>query len=97
MTTLIPIYDRLDEAERARVLNALNGLRKSDGAPFYNYFRDYDPVTGRYIQSDPIGLTGGINTFAYVRSNPSRGADPFGLCEDDSTGKPKRCAGKARV
>ena len=27
---------------------------------FYNYFRDYDPQTGRYVQSDPIGLTGGV-------------------------------------
>ncbi len=32
----------------------------------YNYFRDYDPTLGRYIESDPIGLEGGVNTFGYV-------------------------------
>ncbi len=43
----------------------------------YNYFRDYDPGTGRYVESDPIGLDGGINTFGYVSQSPMRYRDPL--------------------
>ncbi|TVZ41985.1 RHS repeat-associated protein [Alteromonadaceae bacterium 2753L.S.0a.02] len=45
----------------------------------YNYFRDYDPLLGRYIQSDPIGLEGGINTFSYADNLPTSNIDPLGL------------------
>ena len=43
-----------------------------------NYFRDYDPKTGRYIQADPIGLAGGMNPYSYANQNPLQYADPIG-------------------
>jgi RHS repeat-associated protein len=46
----------------------------------YNYFRGYSPTTGRYTQSDPIGLDGGWNRFGYVNANPLKYSDPRGLC-----------------
>ncbi|WP_343212453.1 RHS repeat-associated core domain-containing protein [Arenimonas sp.] len=45
----------------------------------YNYFRDYEPSTGRYVQSDPIGLAGGVSTFGYVAGSPLTNIDPLGL------------------
>lgn len=45
----------------------------------YNYFRDYEPATGRYVQSDPIGLGGGVSTFGYAYLDPLYWIDARGL------------------
>lgn len=54
---------------------------------FYNYYRDYDPVSGRYVESDPIGLKGGTNTYGYVGGSPLIKFDFLGLLQEEA----KRC------
>lgn len=44
----------------------------------YNLFRYYDPDCGRFTQSDPANLEGGINLYAYA-PNPLGWIDPLGL------------------
>ena len=66
----------------------------------YNYFRDYEPSIGRYIESDPIGLDGGSNTYAYALANPLRYTDPKGLDVypapgDEPPGRAWRCDTKS--
>lgn len=57
----------------------------------YNYFRDYEPATGRYVESDPIGLRGGLSTYGYVGGrllvfSDQKGLSPCKCIADPLTG-----------
>ena len=52
----------------------------------YNRFRYYEPETGMYLVSDPLGLQGGEQTYRYV-PNPLRWIDPLGLNKGASLSK----------
>jgi hypothetical protein len=52
---------------------------KCGAEPHYNYYRDYDPQVGRYVESDPIGLIAGVNTYVYALNNSMSSTDPTGL------------------
>lgn len=77
-----------------KVANVENNLRlpgqyfDRETGLHYNYFRDYDPGTGRYVESDPIGLVGGLNTYAYVSTDPVNKFDFYGLAEICNVGVP---------
>ncbi|GLQ93432.1 hypothetical protein GCM10007901_23830 [Dyella acidisoli] len=51
-----------------------------------NGFRDYDSSNGRYLESDPLGLAAGVNTYAYAEESPITLADPSGLNPGDIFG-----------
>lgn len=65
----------------------------SETSLHYNYFRTYDPGSGRYNESDPIGLWGGYNTYVYVVNNPLYYFDLYGLVKGANTAGPGGYAG----
>jgi RHS repeat-associated protein len=62
-----------------QIENQARSGQGSYGRVLYNRHRYYDPSTGRYISSDPIGQAGGVNIFEYARNRPTGFIDPFGL------------------
>jgi RHS repeat-associated protein len=66
------------------ITNNLRGIGQyfdAETGLLYNYFRDLNPASGRYIEADPIGLRGGINLYAYVGNSPVNYTDIFGLAQ----------------
>jgi RHS repeat-associated protein len=79
-----------------RAACALQRSSRTEATGHYNYFRDYDPSLGRYIESDPIGLKGGLSTFLYVFGRPLFAIDPKGqdVCEARYPQRPPRSRGQ---
>jgi RHS repeat-associated protein len=66
-------------AEEAYNLRFPGQYFDSETGKHYNYFRDYDPTLGRYIESDPLGIDAGLNTYSYVQASPVAFSDDLGL------------------
>jgi RHS repeat-associated protein len=83
MNSLSALAHRVDRRlrPRRRWRNRRALRRRTSVRTIYNYFRDYDASTGRYTESDPVGLAAGVNTYAYVGSGPVNFVDPGGLDE----------------
>jgi len=69
-------------------------LEDTETGLFYNWHRYYDPSTGRYISSDPLGLAAGVNTYGYVGGNPLGYVDESGLMAIPSPLIPPPVAGQ---
>jgi RHS repeat-associated protein len=77
------VYDsfgnvQLETAEITNNLRFAGQYHDAETGLYYNLNRYYDPITGRYLRTDPFGE--GLNLYAYVFNNPNNLIDPLGLC-----------------
>ena len=78
--TAMPDSDPDSNGIHVHIENRFAGqYRDNETGLHYNGFRHYSPTIGRYMSSDPIGLSGGMNTYGYADGNPLMYYDPLGL------------------
>ena len=81
--------DRLYSDEAENLIRFQGQYEDHETGLYYNFYRYFDPEHGRYISQDPIGLAGGLNTYAYTQ-NPVNWVDVYGLDGDVPQGLSKR-------
>lgn len=60
----------------------------ADISLYYYKARMYAPSLGRFMQTDPIGYSDGMNWYAYVENDPVNKTDPTGMCDEPTWGCP---------
>ena len=79
-TQIFNQISNLDKSLKSQNLRFSGQYEDVETGLLKNYFRDYEPESGRYLQNDPIGLAGGnFSTYVYVDGNPLFAIDPMGL------------------
>ena len=80
----VPVFTAITSSETAVTWSASadSGATSSDTNPCNGIIRWYDPVTGRWLSNDPIGISGGLNQYVFCNNNPVNFRDPFGTCPD---------------
>jgi RHS repeat-associated protein len=83
-TTAYHSKGETQESTRNWMGSLLEGQRDT-GGQMYMRNRYYDPATGQFTQTDPIGIAGGLNTYGFAAGDPVSYADPYGLCAEHNS------------
>jgi RHS repeat-associated protein len=75
----------MGEAATKNWMGSLLEGQRDAGGLVYMRNRYYDPATGQFTQTDPIGIAGGLNTYGFAAGDPITYTDPYGLCPIDWT------------